>query len=173
MVIKLPVATATLRWTNISYRITQIGKDQIWSISDEYIERFIYIFISPIMVAINIKKSRTQTHAHEHTRYTNIRNYMPTVHVVKQYMIDSLTQTLDIQSKQHCLTKPFSVKIFFSFFYHIWYILATKHKRTLLGCFRRWNVKDFLKTTNYTRTILDILMRFICQLLEPLLDNDL
>ena len=49
----------------------------------------IYIFISPIMVAINIfKKSRTQTHAHEHTRYTHIRNYMPTVHVVKQYMID-------------------------------------------------------------------------------------
>jgi len=27
---------------------------------------------------------------------------MPTVHVVKQYMIDPLTQTLYIQSKQRC-----------------------------------------------------------------------
>jgi len=74
----------------------------------------LYIFISPIVVAkaINIFKNHAHRHAHEHTRYTNIRNYMPNVHVVKQYM----TQTLDILSKQHCLTKPVSVKIFFSFF---------------------------------------------------------
>jgi len=41
---------------------------------------FIYIFISPIMVAINIKKiTLTATRTRTHTRYTNIRNYMPTV----------------------------------------------------------------------------------------------
>jgi len=40
---------------------------------------------------------------------------MPTVHVAKQYLIYPLTRrpTLDIQSKQFCLTKPVSVKIFF------------------------------------------------------------
>ena len=70
------------------------------------------------MVAINSKKkniTHTDTRKRTHTLYKHkeLTDYakLPTVHVVKQYMIDPLTQTLDTQSKQHCLTKPASVNI--------------------------------------------------------------
>jgi len=68
---------------------------------------------------------------------------MPTIHVAK-ILIYPLTHTLDMQSKQRCLTKPVS----FPFYYHNRYILATKHKHTLLGYFRRPDIKNFLETTN-------------------------
>jgi len=70
-------------------------------------------------VAINIKKKKNITHTDTHKRTHTLHKHkeltdyakLPTVHVVKQYMIDPLTQTLDTQSKQHCLTKPASVNI--------------------------------------------------------------
>ena len=70
----------------------------------------IHIFISPIMVAINILKNHAHRHAHTNTHAIHKELHicqLSTVHVVKQYMIDPLTQTLDIQSWYS--TAPFTV----------------------------------------------------------------